>query len=94
MQVKSQPPILQGVAWSQVQKVLEPKVIGTVNLHHATKSLPFDFFLMTSSIVGTVGTPSQGAYTAANAFQDSSSRFRPPGFVICSPYLPRLSALG
>lgn len=62
--------------WSQVQKVLEPKTIGTINLHHATKSLPLDFFLMTSSIVGTVGTPSQGAYTAANAFQDSFSKFR------------------
>lgn len=31
---------------------------------------------MTSSIVGSVGTPSQGAYTAANAFQDSFSKFR------------------
>ena len=31
---------------------------------------------MTSSIVGSVGTPSQGAYTAANAFQDSFARFR------------------
>ncbi|KAJ5961793.1 Polyketide synthase KR [Penicillium viridicatum] len=68
--------LFQNADWSQVQKVLEPKVIGTINLHHATKSLPLDFFLMTSSIVGTVGTPSQGAYTAANAFQDSFSRFR------------------
>lgn len=31
---------------------------------------------MTSSIVGTAGTPSQGAYTAANAFQDAFARFR------------------
>ena len=31
---------------------------------------------MTSSIVGIVGTPSQGAYTAANAFQDAFARFR------------------
>ncbi|KGO64075.1 Acyl transferase/acyl hydrolase/lysophospholipase [Penicillium italicum] len=68
--------LFENAAWSQVQKVLEPKVTGTVNLHHATKSLPLDFFLMTSSIVGTVSTPSQGAYTAANAFQDSFSRFR------------------
>ncbi|OQD65143.1 hypothetical protein PENPOL_c006G09455 [Penicillium polonicum] len=68
--------LFQNADWSQVQKVLEPKVIGTINLHHATKSLPLDFFLMNSSIVGTVGTPSQGAYTAANAFQDSFSRFR------------------
>ncbi|KAM3502999.1 hypothetical protein MY10362_004480 [Beauveria mimosiformis] len=59
-----------------IQKVLRPKVTGTVNLHHATEKLPLDFFLMTSSIVGTVGTPSQGAYTAANAFQDAFARFR------------------
>jgi KR domain./Phosphopantetheine attachment site. len=73
---KIQDALFENAAWSQVQKVLEPKVTGTVNLHLATKSLPLDFFLMTSSIVGTVGTPSQGAYTAANAFQDSFSRFR------------------
>ncbi|EGX93678.1 polyketide synthase, putative [Cordyceps militaris CM01] len=62
--------------WPQIQKVLLPKVTGSVNLHYATEKLPLDFFLMTSSIVGTVGTPSQGAYTAANAFQDAFARFR------------------
>ncbi|KAI0483732.1 putative polyketide synthase [Xylaria cf. heliscus] len=62
--------------WSQIRSVLAPKVQGSVNLHHATKNIDLDFFLMTSSIVGTVGTPSQGAYTAANAFQDAFGRFR------------------
>ncbi|KAL9084936.1 MAG: hypothetical protein Q9159_004980 [Coniocarpon cinnabarinum] len=61
---------------SQIQDVLAPKVTGTVNLHEATKHLPLDFFLMTSSIIGSVGTASQGAYTAANAFQDAFARFR------------------
>ncbi|KGO41519.1 Polyketide synthase, KR [Penicillium expansum] len=68
--------LFENATWSQVQKVLEPKLICTINLHNATKSLPLEFFLMTSSIVGTVGTPSQGAYTAANAFQDSFSKYR------------------
>ncbi|KAK5997657.1 Prosolanapyrone synthase [Cladobotryum mycophilum] len=68
--------LFSNATWSQIQGVLAPKVTGTVNLHHATKNLPLDFFLMTSSIVGTVGTPSQGAYTAANAFQDAFARFR------------------
>ena len=31
---------------------------------------------MISSIIGSVGTPSQGAYAAANAFQDAFARFR------------------
>ncbi|KAI9148767.1 Prosolanapyrone synthase [Paramyrothecium foliicola] len=61
---------------SQIHQVLAPKVAGTVNLHYATNDLPLDFFLMTSSIVGTVGTPAQGAYAAANAFQDAFARFR------------------
>lgn len=56
--------------------MLAPKVAGTISLHEATKSLPLDFFLMTSSIIGSVGTPSQGAYTAANAFQDAFARYR------------------
>ncbi|RYP05939.1 hypothetical protein DL764_003473 [Monosporascus ibericus] len=62
--------------YSQIHRVLAPKVKGTVNLHHATKHLPLDFFLMTSSIIGTIGTATQGAYTAANAFQDAFARFR------------------
>ncbi|KAK9422560.1 putative Polyketide synthase [Seiridium unicorne] len=61
---------------SQVHGVLAPKVTGTINLHHATMQLPLDFFLMTSSIVGTVGAPSQGAYAAANTFQDAFARSR------------------
>jgi type V secretory pathway adhesin AidA len=59
-----------------VQAVLAPKVIGTINLHHATKHLPLDFFLMTSSLVGVIGTATQAAYCAANAFQDDFARQR------------------
>ncbi|KAL7625750.1 hypothetical protein AAE478_004973 [Parahypoxylon ruwenzoriense] len=63
-------------SYSQIHAVLAPKVAGTINLHHATKHLPLDFFLMTSSIIGSVGTPTQAAYTAANTFQDSFARWR------------------
>ncbi|RYP81008.1 hypothetical protein DL769_002188 [Monosporascus sp. CRB-8-3] len=62
--------------YSQIHAVLAPKVTGTINLHRATKHLPLDFFLMTSSIVATVGSATQSAYAAANAFQDSFARFR------------------
>lgn len=73
---KAQDAVFSNATWSQMQSVLAPKVTGTVNLHHATKDMPLDFFLMTSSIAGTMGSPSQGAYAAANAFQDAFARFR------------------
>ncbi|KAI0970946.1 KR domain-containing protein [Xylaria arbuscula] len=68
--------LFSNATWDQIHGVLAPKVAGTVNLHHATEKLSLDFFVMTSSILGTVGTPSQGAYTAANAFQDAFAKFR------------------
>ncbi|KAI1827427.1 putative polyketide synthase [Xylaria intraflava] len=61
---------------AQVQKVLAPKVVGTTNLHRVTRGFPLDFFVMTSSIVGVVGTPSQSAYCAAGAFQDAFAWMR------------------
>lgn len=61
---------------SQLLSVLGPKVTGTMNLHHATTGHSLDFFLMTSSIVATIGTAAQGAYCAANAFQDAFARYR------------------
>ncbi|KAF3003888.1 t1pks [Neopestalotiopsis sp. 37M] len=68
--------LFSNATWDQVQRVLAPKVTGAVNLHQATKKLPLDFFVMTSSIVGIVGTVTQGAYAAANAFQDAFAKFR------------------
>ncbi|TRX95680.1 hypothetical protein FHL15_003234 [Xylaria flabelliformis] len=54
--------------------VLAPKVIGTINLHQVCQHHPLDFFLMTSSLVGVIGTTTQSAYCAANAFQNDFAR--------------------
>lgn len=62
--------------YSQIHRVLAPKVAGTINLHRATQHLPLDFFLMTSSFIASVGIAAQSAYSAANAFQDAFARFR------------------
>ncbi|KAI0898729.1 hypothetical protein F4806DRAFT_506709 [Annulohypoxylon nitens] len=62
--------------YSQIHRVLAPKVAGTINLHHATERLPLDFFLMTSSFIASVGIAAQSAYSAANAFQDAFARYR------------------
>ncbi len=54
----------------------QTKVQGAINLHNALCSEALDFFIMTSSISGILGTPGQSNYAAANSFLDSLSRHR------------------
>ena len=56
--------------------VVDPKIQGTWNLHHALKAQTPDFFVLFSSISGIVGTRGQAAYAAANTFLDSFVSYR------------------
>ncbi|KAF8246071.1 ketoacyl-synt-domain-containing protein [Wilcoxina mikolae CBS 423.85] len=58
------------------QKVIRPKVHGTWNVHECTLNQPLDFFILASSIAGTVGTVTQSNYCAANSFKDHFARYR------------------
>ncbi|KAK1992807.1 hypothetical protein LX36DRAFT_662075 [Colletotrichum falcatum] len=55
---------------------LAAKVLGTRSLHDATKDLPLDFFVMTTSILSVLSFATQSAYTASNNFQDQFARYR------------------
>ena len=59
---------------------IDPKLRGTWNLHIALAkheaSSPLDFFLMTSSVSGSVGTATESNYCAANHFLDAFARYR------------------
>ncbi|KAI8296086.1 Prosolanapyrone synthase [Colletotrichum sp. SAR 10_98] len=55
---------------------LAAKVLGTRNLHEATKTFPLDFFVMTTSILSVLSFATQSAYTASNNFQDQFARYR------------------
>lgn len=61
---------------SQWNESLSAKVEGTKNLHEATLSMPLDFFVMTTSALSVYAFATQGAYTAANNFQDAFARYR------------------
>ncbi|KAJ0333846.1 hypothetical protein COL922a_010368 [Colletotrichum nupharicola] len=57
---------------------VDPKVLGTWNLHNACVSsgLELDFFLLFSSISGTVGQKGQANYAGANTFLDAFVQYR------------------
>ncbi|KAI8630512.1 lovastatin nonaketide synthase [Xylariaceae sp. FL1651] len=49
----------------------KPKVMGAMNLHETLINEPLDFFVMTSSISGLLGTPAQSNYAAGNTYMDA-----------------------
>lgn len=57
---------------------VKPKVQGSWNIHNSIKGKDstLEFFLMTSSVAGSVGTATESNYTAANSFMDNFTKYR------------------
>ncbi|KAL4993011.1 hypothetical protein BDV10DRAFT_190367 [Aspergillus recurvatus] len=78
---------------------IDPKVQGTWHLHHSLQRLGFlhqlDFFLLTSSVSGSVGTATESNYCAANHFLDHFARhLRSHGCPAVSVGLGMISEVG
>ncbi|XP_069715553.1 phthioceranic/hydroxyphthioceranic acid synthase-like [Phaenicophaeus curvirostris] len=58
------------------QKVLSPKVAGTLNLHWATRGQELDYFVCYSSVTSFLGNATQANYAAANSFLDIFCLYR------------------
>lgn len=72
-----------------------PKVYGAKNLHESLEDTELDFFVMTSSTSGTLGTPGQANYAAGNAYLDSLAQHRVAnGKVGVSLVLPMVLGVG
>ncbi|MCE0556897.1 type I polyketide synthase [Motilimonas sp. E26] len=58
------------------QRVLQPKIQGSWNLHLATQAIELDFFVCFSSIAAVVGWAGQSNYASANAYMDGLCAYR------------------
>ncbi|WP_371935045.1 SDR family NAD(P)-dependent oxidoreductase, partial [Mycobacterium sp. TY813] len=68
--------VITSLTPDRVDPVLRAKVDAAWNLHEATRDLGVSAFVMCSSIAGTVGSPGQGNYAAANVFLDALATHR------------------
>ena len=59
-----------------MQQVINPKILGTINLDKATKSENLDLFVLFSSIASALGNFGQSDYAYANHFMDSFAEAR------------------
>ncbi len=55
----------------QLEAVFAPKAEAALHLHELTGEAPLEAFVCFSSIAGTMGTPGQANYAAANVFLDA-----------------------
>lgn len=91
----SQDGIFQNMGLESWKTATYPKVRGTLNLHEALLGHELDFFVMTSSTSGTLGTPGQSNYAAGNTFLDALARHRKKrGLPAVSLVLPMVLGVG
>jgi acyl transferase domain-containing protein/NADPH:quinone reductase-like Zn-dependent oxidoreductase/acyl-coenzyme A synthetase/AMP-(fatty) acid ligase/short-subunit dehydrogenase/acyl carrier protein len=63
--------LVEALDAERLETVFRPKVDGAWHLHELTRDLGVAEFVLFSSLAGTLGSPGQGNYAAANSFLDA-----------------------
>ena len=77
--------LIESLTAERLDGVLAPKADAALHLHELTKHLDLDAFVLFSSAAGTIGSPGQSNYAAANTFLDALAAHR------CAQGLPGMS---
>ncbi len=68
--------VISSLDGERLRRVMDPKVAGALNLHELTRDMELSEFILFSSAAGTLGSPGQGNYAAANTFLDALAAAR------------------
>lgn len=66
--------LIDGMEQESIEKVVQPKVAGALNLERLTRDFDLDYLLLYSSATTLFGNPGQYNYVAANAFVEGLAR--------------------
>lgn len=67
--------IFETMPFDKWQRVTQPKIQGTWNLHNLLPK-DLDFFIMLSSVVCVIGNAAQANYAAGNTYEDAFAKYR------------------
>ncbi len=68
--------LARNLDYEQIQRVLEPKILGGQYLHELTLDNKLDFFVLYSSVTTLFGNPGQSNYVAANLWLEALAAHR------------------
>lgn len=72
----NQDELFYNIKEESIERVLHPKVAGTINLDTVFKEEKIDFMMLFSSIISVIGNTGQTSYAAANGFIDDFAIYR------------------
>ncbi len=68
--------VIPSLDGERLRRVMAPKLDAAIHLDEATRGVELSEFVLFSSAAGTLGTPGQGNYAAANTFLDGLAQAR------------------